>query len=261
MISLKKYSSVLLLLSITATNSLATAVYDPLESFNRSMFSFNKTVLEYVVEPSVAFLQPILPNAVINAAGNVYSNFTEIEFVLNGILVGDPQAIAASTGRFMVNSTIGIGGLFDVAGYFGLERVERDFVESVCKTGLPPGPYIVFPLIGPANLYSAAALAGGVATEVYLLSFISTTLAVADFVLIDIGGTASSLRYMRELPLNTDADSYAIQRTEHLAYVNKACGITTVSDAESATEGGNTPKGNNASNDQTVNTPHDAQAK
>jgi phospholipid-binding lipoprotein MlaA len=187
------------------------------------MFGFNRMVLENVVEPAIAFLGPRIPETAVTLASNVYSNFTEIEFVLNGLLVGDPQAVAVSTGRFTMNSTLGIAGLFDVASYVGLQRTERDFIESMCQTGLPPGPYIVFPLVGPANLYSAAALVTGVAVEVYLLSFISTTLAMADFILIDIGGTASSLRYMRELPLDTQEDSYLIQRDDHMSYVRRVC--------------------------------------
>jgi len=196
---------------------------DPLESFNRVMFNFNHSFLEYVVNPTTDLLGSRLPESVINAGQNIYSNFTEIEFLLNGILVGDPQAAAISTGRFVVNATLGIGGIFDVASSLGMNRIERDFTGSICQTGLAPGPYIVFPLVGPANLYSAAVLATGIAIEVYLLSFISTTLALADFLLIDIGGTASALRYMRDLPFNTDADPYLVQRTEHLEYVRSSC--------------------------------------
>jgi phospholipid-binding lipoprotein MlaA len=212
--------NLIIILSVTTTYA---AVSDPFEDFNRAMFGFNKSVLVNVIEPSIAALEPNVPSLITTAASNVYSNFTEIEFVLNGLLVGDPQAVAISTSRFAINSTLGIGGLIDVAYYLGLESKERDFIESLCQTGLAPGPYVVFPLVGPANLYSATALASAVAVEVYLLSFISTTLAMADFILIDVGGTASALRYMRELPLDTAEDAYAIQRSDHMTYVNRTC--------------------------------------
>lgn len=211
------------LILMVFTGTIQAGIADPFEAFNRAMFGFNRSVLENVIEPSIAILEPNLPAIVVTAASNVYSNFTEIEFVLNGLLVGDPQAVAISTGRFAVNSTLGLAGLMDVASYWGLVRTERDFIESICQTGMPPGPYVVFPLVGPANLYSAAALASAVAVEVYLLSFISTTLAMADFILIDVGGTASALRYMRELPLDTAQDPYAMQRSDHLNYVNRVC--------------------------------------
>lgn len=200
---------------------------DPFEPFNRAMFTVNRSLLENVINPSIDYLAPRVPERVVTAAGNVYANFTEIEFVLNGILVGDAQAVAVSTTRFIMNSTLGIGGLFDWASQLGLERTERDFIESLCQTGLPPGPYTVFPLVGPANLYSATALTLGIAVEVYLLSFISTTLAIADLIVIDIGGTASALRYMRDLPFGTDQDPYVVQRTDHMDYVEASCGAQT----------------------------------
>lgn len=213
----------LMLLSTPVAATEKSIHPDPFESFNRAMFNFNRGMLEYAINPSIDFLGPRLPDAVITAAHNVYSNFTEIEFILNGLLVGDPKAAAISTGRFAINLTLGVGGIFDVAGYFGLKRVERDFIASLCQTGLPPGPYIVLPLVGPANLYSATTLATGVAIEVYFLSFISSTLALVDFILIDIGGTAASLRYMRNLPFGTKEDPYLVQRNEHIIYVQESC--------------------------------------
>ncbi len=196
---------------------------DPLEPFNRAMFAVNRAVVHHVVDPAVAAVGPWLPGPVATGLGNAYSNLTEIEFVLNNALVGDLPGVGVSVARFAVNSTVGLAGLFDVAGAAGLRRTERDFGESLCRTGLPPGPYVVLPLVGSTSVFNAAALAGGVALEVYALSFISTTLAMADFIIIDLGGSASALRYSTDVTADA-ADPYAAKRDEYFAYLDAACG-------------------------------------
>ncbi len=200
-----------------------SAPSDPLEPFNRSMFGFNQAVLANVINPTADFLGPRLPSPVIAGLGNAYSNLTEIEFILNNLLTGAPLAAATSVGRFVINSTVGIAGLFDVAGALGLQRRELDFVESLCQTGVPPGPYLVLPLVGSTNLFSSATLASAVALEVYGLSFISTALAAADFIVIDLGGSAATLRYIDTVPVAKDEDPYHALRKDHLDYVQKAC--------------------------------------
>ncbi|MEI6558736.1 MAG: MlaA family lipoprotein [Rhodospirillaceae bacterium] len=196
---------------------------DPLETFNRTMFGFNQAVLATVINPLSDYLGPRLPAPVITGLGNAYSNLTEIEFILNNLLTGAPLSAAVSAGRFVINSTIGIAGLFDVASLIGLQRRELDFVESLCQTGVPPGPYLVLPLVGSTNLYSAGTLASAVALEVYGLSFISSALAAADFIVIDLGGSAATLRYIDSVPVAKDQDPYHALRADHLDYVDKAC--------------------------------------
>ncbi len=197
--------------------------HDSLEPFNRAMFSFNQAVLSNIINPTADYLRPRLPTPVKVGMGNVYSNLTEIEFILNNILTGAPLAAATSVGRFTINSTIGIAGLFDVASLVGLKRTELDFIESLCQAGVPPGPYLVLPLVGSTNLYSAGTLASAVALEVYGLSFISMALATADFIVIDLGGSAATLRYMNTVPVAHGQDPYTALRTDHVKYVRNAC--------------------------------------
>lgn len=193
-----------------------------LDPFNRAMFAFNQGVVTWVVEPTARFAGSWVPRPVRTGLSNAYANLTEVEQVLNGILRGDASAAGTSAGRFLVNGTAGIGGLFDVATPLGLERVESDFGASLCKAGLPPGPFIVLPLVGPTNATAAVALSGGVALEVYALSFISTTLATADFIVIDLGGSAAALRHIDETPMGGDA--YSVQREEYRRYIEGGCG-------------------------------------
>jgi phospholipid-binding lipoprotein MlaA len=205
----------------TVAIALETPSGDPLESFNRTMYRFNKAVLEDVINPTVDTVGPYTPAPVVTGLGNAYNNLTEIEYVLNGALRRDATMIATSAGRFVINTTVGIAGLFDVATPLGLHRQKGDFGEAMCAAGVPPGPYVVLPLAGPANVNSAGLLAGGVAVEVYLLSFISTVLATADFLVIDLGGSAAALRYATDIP--PGADGYSVQRGEYESYIKTAC--------------------------------------
>ncbi len=206
---------------VRAETPAAPASADPLEGFNRAMYGFNKAVVDYVINPTVDAVAPYTPAPVVTGLGNAYNNLTEVEYVLNGALRRDAGMVGTSAGRFVINSTIGIAGLFDVATPLGLVRQKGDFGEAMCAAGVPPGPYVVLPLVGPANVTSAGLLAGGVAVEVYLLSFISMALATADFLVIDIGGSAASLRYATDIP--PGADGYSVQRNEYDGYIKSAC--------------------------------------
>ena len=201
--------------------SVEAASGDPLEPFNRAMYGFNKGVVDYVINPTVDAVAPYTPTPVVTGLGNAYNNLTEVEYVLNGALRRDPAMIATSAGRFVINSTVGIAGLFDVATPLGLVRQKGDFGEAMCAAGVPAGLYVVLPLVGPANVTSAGLLAGGVAVEVYLLSFISMALATADFLVIDTGGSAASLRYATDIP--PGSDGYSVQRKEYDGYIKSAC--------------------------------------
>ena len=101
-------AAVLAPFSVHAADKVASD--DPLESFNRAMFAFNRAVVTNVVNPTVDTLGPRTPEGVKTALHNAYSNLTEIEFVLNGALRGDLHSMAVPAGRFVVNSTAGIAG-------------------------------------------------------------------------------------------------------------------------------------------------------
>ena len=201
------------------------AAGDPLEPFNRSMFAFNKALVDWVINPTVHYVGPWIPAPVGTGLANAYANLTEVEMVLDNLLQGKATGAAVSVARFGVNSTLGIGGLLDVATPLGLERREANYGVSLCKTGLPPGSYLVLPFVGPTNTVGAAALTVGVALEVYSLSYISTTLATADFFIIDLGGSASALRHGKNIPVAGE-DLYAVQREDYGRYIENGCGPT-----------------------------------
>ena len=124
---------------------------DPYEGFNRKVFVFNKTLDDYVAAPiSDAYLW-VTPQFVQTGIANFFSNLKDINVVLNDVMQGKVQQGAEDTGRFAVNTTLGLLGLFDVATEFGLEKHNEDFAQTLAVWGVPQGPYLVLPIIGPAT--------------------------------------------------------------------------------------------------------------
>ena len=208
--------------AVLAAPGVAQAAEDPLETFNRAMFDFNRVLVLDVVGPTMDNVGPYVPDAVQTGLLNAYHNLTEIEFIINGALRRDLHGMAVPTGRFLVNSTIGVAGLFDVATPMGLERQESDFIESACQVGVPPGNYLVLPLVGPASLNYALLIAGGAAIQIYAFSQVSYALVAFD-VVTDLGVAAGGLRYSTTAAEAGGDDPYVSLRDQHQAYVVKGC--------------------------------------
>ena len=129
---------------------------DPLEGFNRVMFSFNDTADRFVLKPIALGYHYVIPDPVERGIGRMFSNIGEIVNVFNDLLQGKFGQAGNDTGRFLVNSTIGLAGFFDVADSFGLEKNEgEDFGQTLGYWGVGDGAYIVLPFLGPSNLRDA----------------------------------------------------------------------------------------------------------
>ena len=136
----------------TATTGGAEEISDPLEGMNRSIFVFNDAVDTMVLKPIAAlygFLMPIPAKA---GAQRVFANLNEPLVAVNDLIQLDGVDAAVSVGRFAVNSTVGVLGIFDMAEDFGLEKHHADFGQTLHSYGLGPGPYLVLPLLGPSTL-------------------------------------------------------------------------------------------------------------
>ncbi|MDH5632780.1 MAG: VacJ family lipoprotein [Gammaproteobacteria bacterium] len=140
------------------------APYDPLERLNRTMFDFNDSVDEYVLKPVATGYKAITPEFVRNRVGNFFSNLFEPTIIINDLLQGKIVAAFGDTGRFLINTTMGIGGLFDVATPMGFVKHEEDFGQTLGAWGIPAGPYLVLPFLGPKNLRDGVGWAGDWAT-------------------------------------------------------------------------------------------------
>lgn len=140
-----------------APSRRATAGPDPFETFNRAVFSFNEAVDAAVLEPVARAWKAVVPEPVRQGVRNVFGNVEDAWSALNHLLQGKGQDGVQMTVRFVTNTTFGLGGLFDIAGDIGLERRSEDFGQTLGRWGVPAGPYLVLPLLGPRSVRDAAA--------------------------------------------------------------------------------------------------------
>lgn len=142
--------------------SPATAVkspVDPWEKFNRSMFNFNEGADKYFLKPLTTVYVHITPQFFRRGVDNVLSNVMEVPSALNGVLQGNFRSAGHDTGRLLVNSTLGLAGILDVAQYMNLKKTDKeDFGQTLAVWGIEQGPYLVLPLLGPSNLRDTAAV-------------------------------------------------------------------------------------------------------
>lgn len=124
---------------------------DPWESFNRGVYSFNDKLDRAVLKPTAKGYRAITPDAVETGVTNFFANLEEIPTLLNNLLQFKWLAALSDTGRLAVNTTVGIGGIFDVATPLGLDKHDEDFGQTLGRWGVNPGPYLVLPLFGPSS--------------------------------------------------------------------------------------------------------------
>lgn len=125
---------------------------DPLEGYNRAMFAFNEGVDKYALKPVAQGYETVVPLPGRTGISNFFGNIGDVWIGVNNLLQGKPVNAASDIGRVLVNSTLGIGGLFDVATEMGLEKHDEDFGQTLGRWGVGDGAYIVWPIIGPRTL-------------------------------------------------------------------------------------------------------------
>ncbi len=128
---------------------------DPWESTNRKIFAFNRVFDRYLLRPVSSGYARVMPDAAERSVANAVANIYEVNRFLNSLLQGRPDSAAISTGRFMVNTTVGVFGLFDVATKMGIEVQRADFGQTLMVWGVDTGPYVVLPFFGPRTVRSA----------------------------------------------------------------------------------------------------------
>jgi len=126
--------------------------YDPFEPFNRAMFAFNEKFDQWLLKPVAIGYDWLLPVPVKSGVGNFFSNLFQPAVAVNDLLQGKPTQSASDVGRFVVNSTAGVLGIFDVAKSIGLEPRDEDWGQTFAVWGIGEGPYFVWPIIGSRYL-------------------------------------------------------------------------------------------------------------
>jgi len=179
-------ASIVTLLSGCATTELAgnnnaANPDDPYEGFNRTMFGFNNSVDSYVAKPISDAYRWITPDFMQTGVYNFFNNLKNVNVVLNDVLQAKFEQGAQDTGRLALNTTLGLGGLFDVAKNVGWHQNDEDFEQTLAVWGVPQGSYLVLPLLGPSTARgipgsvfdTAANPATYIGMPVQLLSFLN----------------------------------------------------------------------------------------
>jgi phospholipid-binding lipoprotein MlaA len=136
---------------------------DPLEGYNRAMFTFNERVDDYALKPAARAYRFVVPQTVRNGVTNFFANFEDIWIGANNFMQGKVTAGLGDWARFVINSTLGIAGLYDTASDAGLPKNNEDFGQTLGWWGVPSGPYLVLPIFGSSTMRDAPAFAVDIA--------------------------------------------------------------------------------------------------
>ena len=141
------------------TGCASTPDVDPWEGFNRKVFAFNDAADRWVLRPVAKGYTVVTPDPVERGFSNVFSNVLEIRNVLNDLLQWKWGQAGNDFGRLLINSTLGIGGIFDVAKHMSLPKGEgEDFGQTLAVWGVGQGPFVMLPFLGPSNLRDTTGL-------------------------------------------------------------------------------------------------------
>lgn len=125
---------------------------DPWEGYNRAVYGFNKGFDSIFLRPAAEAYNTIAPEAVNQGITNFFSNIGDIRNCFNNFLQGKPDEAASSLARLVINSTVGLLGLIDVATEIGIKKSKEDFGQTLGAGGAEPGPYFVLPFLGPSTV-------------------------------------------------------------------------------------------------------------
>lgn len=190
--------------------------HDPFEPTNRFIYRVNDGLDQAVLRPLSVTYQTLTPDPMERGVRNFFQNIGEVRNATNNLLQGKWRATGSSTGRFLINSTVGLLGIFDVARHISIERKVEDLGQTLGVWGLGPGPYLVLPLLGPSNVRDSSGFLG----DIWL-----SPLQYSDFNLLERGGLATldGLQTRADL-LASDSliggDSYLVLREAYLSKRN-----------------------------------------
>ena len=192
------------------------SVNDPLEDVNRAVFEFNQVIDSIILKPVAELYVFVLPEEARHRIANILKNLGEPLNLVNNLAQGKFERAGSTLTRFSINSTIGVGGIFDVATDWGYERTPEDFGQTLVSWGLGEGPFLMLPLLGPSNPRDAVGFGVELVTD------------PMGFLLTDEAGLARSITsgvsqraaYLDELESveRTSVDFYAALRELYRQY-------------------------------------------
>jgi phospholipid-binding lipoprotein MlaA len=141
---------------------------DPWEALNRNVYVFNDNLDDYIVRPLTKVYEFAVPEIVRSRFSNVFANVGDVFTAVQQLLQGKPKTALDDLIRVFVNTTIGLGGIFDVATHAGLEKHKEDFGQTFGVWGIPSGTYVVLPILGPSSLRDAFGWAADLNTDILI---------------------------------------------------------------------------------------------
>ena len=158
-------SGAALLIAVSATGCATMGEKDPYEKFNRSVFTFNDAVDRNALKPAATAYKTVVPSFMQTGVNNFFSNLSDVWSGANNVMQGKIERGVSDMTRVLINSTFGLGGVIDIASDAGLARHSEDFGQTLGYWGVPSGPYVMLPLLGPSTLRDTAGLPVDIAAD------------------------------------------------------------------------------------------------
>ena len=195
---------------------------DPLEKYNRMMFQFNSRLDELALKPLAENYVEYTPAIVRTGVRNFFSNIGDVGVVANSALQGKVDQALRDSSRVAINSVVGLGGVIDVASALDIEKNNEDFGQTLGVWGVPEGPYIVLPVLGPRTLRSAV----GTALDTYLqvetlgsmTELVGAESAVSELLALNVVDQRTQMLGKESLLAQAAIDPYLFAREAYLAY-------------------------------------------
>ena len=216
-----KFYVILLACAVMLLSGCASTQYvdnerDPWQGFNRTMYGFNDGLDRAILKPAAQGYKAIAPDFVETGVRNFFDNLDDISVAVNNLLQGKVSNSFSDVGRLIINSTIGVLGLFDVASSMGLTKHEEDFGQTLGVWGLDSGPYIMWPLFGPSTLRDSPSL---VVDRVLLNPLTYVEIKIGEriaVVALDVVSVRAELLSLEETIDEISTDKYTFIREAYL---------------------------------------------
>lgn len=191
---------------------------DPYENFNRGVWSFNRAIDKAALKPASTVYRTVTPVPARRGLSHVFANLTEPFSFINNLLQGRPDRAFNALGRFVVNSTIGVGGLADHATDLGLPPTPEDFGQTLAVRGARKSPYLVLPIFGPSTVRDSVGTAVGLVADparIAIGSELNGTQRAGLAAARVVDGRAQASESGADAFLETSADPYAAARSAY----------------------------------------------
>ena len=222
----------------------AAANPDPWQKYNRAVFRFNDRLDRYVARPLAKGYRKATPRRLRTGITNFFVNLRMPVVMVNDLLQGKPRAAGLDTARFMLNSTWGLAGFFDIGSRMGLPQSEEDFGQTLGTWGVKSGPYLVLPILGPSSLRDGAGY--GVDVAVHPRTYIFNAESNVALTAVDALNTRANLLEVEDI---VQGDRYLfirdlyLQRREYLVHDGKVESDPFLDDSGEEDEEGDTAPG------------------